>query len=130
MNSMTDKPLCAITGAGGYVGGCLKDYFTRHGWEILELTRQPKPGARAVAFQLGADISPPSLAGVTALVHCAYDFKPLRSSFSSTTRICPRSSNNSPPKNSNVFTAAQHAHEETGKNSSRFRGGWWTAEDA
>jgi nucleoside-diphosphate-sugar epimerase len=78
MNSMTDKPLCAITGAGGYVGGCLKDYFTRHGWEILELTRQPKPGARAVAFQLGAEISPSSLAGVTALVHCAYDFKPLR----------------------------------------------------
>jgi nucleoside-diphosphate-sugar epimerase len=78
MNSMTDKPLCAITGAGGYVGGCLKDYFTRHGWEILELTRQPKPGARAVAFQLGAEISPSSLAGATALVHCAYDFKPLR----------------------------------------------------
>jgi nucleoside-diphosphate-sugar epimerase len=27
---------------------------------------------------LGAEISPSSLAGVTALVHCAYDFKPLR----------------------------------------------------
>jgi nucleoside-diphosphate-sugar epimerase len=31
-----------------------------------------------MAFQLGADISPPALAGVTALVHCAYDFRPLR----------------------------------------------------
>ncbi len=78
MNSMTGKPICAITGTGGFVGGCLKDYFARHGWEILELTRLPKPGARAVAFQLGAEISPPSLAGVTALVHCAYDFQPLR----------------------------------------------------
>jgi nucleoside-diphosphate-sugar epimerase len=31
-----------------------------------------------VAFQLGAEISPPVLAGVGALVHCAYDFQPLR----------------------------------------------------
>jgi nucleoside-diphosphate-sugar epimerase len=78
MNSTTGKPICAITGAGGFVGGCLRDYFAHHGWETLELTRQPKPGARAMAFQLGADISPPALAGVTALVHCAYDFRPLR----------------------------------------------------
>ena len=75
---MTGRPICAITGTGGFVGGYLKDYFVRHGWEMLELTRRPKPGTRAVAFQLGAEISPSSLAGVTALVHCAYDFKPLR----------------------------------------------------
>ncbi|MGA2787819.1 MAG: NAD-dependent epimerase/dehydratase family protein [Verrucomicrobiota bacterium] len=73
----SSKPVCAITGTGGFVGGYLKDYFARHGWETLELTRRPKPGTRAVAFQLGADISPASLAGVTALVHCAYDFQPL-----------------------------------------------------
>ncbi|MGB7748469.1 MAG: NAD-dependent epimerase/dehydratase family protein [Verrucomicrobiia bacterium] len=78
MNSTTGQPVCAITGTGGFVGGCLRDYFVRHGWEILELTRRPKPGARAAAFQLGAEISPSSLAGVAALVHCAYDFKPLR----------------------------------------------------
>jgi nucleoside-diphosphate-sugar epimerase len=71
------KNLCAITGTGGYVGGCLKNYFAARGWEILELTRRPRPGARAVAFQLGAEISPPALAGVNALVHCAYDFQPL-----------------------------------------------------
>ena len=75
MNPTTVKPLCAITGAGGYVGGCLKNFFAARGWEILELTRRPKPGARAVAFQLGAEIPPPA---VVALVHCAYDFKPLR----------------------------------------------------
>jgi nucleoside-diphosphate-sugar epimerase len=68
---------CAITGSNGYVGGCLKKYFTAHGWEIRELTRQPKSGTRGVAFQLGADISPSALAGADALVHCAYDFKPL-----------------------------------------------------
>jgi nucleoside-diphosphate-sugar epimerase len=75
---MGEKKICAITGSNGYVGGCLKNYFTAHGWEIRELTRQPKPGTRGVAFQLGAEISPASLAGADALVHCAYDFKPLR----------------------------------------------------
>jgi len=75
---MTSKPLCAITGSQGYVGGCLKNYFAARGREILELTRRPAPGARAVAFQLGAEISPPALAGLNALVHCAYDFQPLR----------------------------------------------------
>lgn len=72
------KSVCAITGSGGYVGGCVKNYFAARDWEILELTRQPKPGTRAVRFQLGGDISPDSLAAVTALVHCAYDFQPLR----------------------------------------------------
>jgi nucleoside-diphosphate-sugar epimerase len=72
------KPLCAISGSNGYVGGCVKNYFAAHGWDILELTRQPRAGTRAVAFQLGAEVSPSALAGVAALVHCAYDFKPLR----------------------------------------------------
>ena len=72
------KKVCAITGSNGYVGGCVKNYFTACGWEVLELTRQPQPGVRAVKFQLGEEVSPASLAGVDALVHCAYDFQPLR----------------------------------------------------
>jgi len=72
------KKTCAITGSNGYVGSCLKNYFAAHNWEVLELTRQPKPGARAVKFQLGEEISAASLVDVEALVHCAYDFKPLR----------------------------------------------------
>src|SRR5580704_5778707 len=72
------KKICAITGSSGYVGGCIKNYLAANGWEILELVRQPKPGTRAVKFQLGGEVSPAALAGVTALVHCAYDFKPVR----------------------------------------------------
>ena len=75
---MSEKKICAITGSNGYVGGCLKNYFAARGWEIRELTRRPGPGARAVTFQLGVEISPQALAGVNALVHCAYDFQPLR----------------------------------------------------
>lgn len=72
------KPVCAITGSGGYVGGCVKNHFAANGWEILEMTRQPKAGTRAVKFRLGDDLSPEALAGAAALVHCAYDFKPLK----------------------------------------------------
>jgi nucleoside-diphosphate-sugar epimerase len=72
------KNLCAITGSNGYVGDRMKEYFAARDWDVLEFTRRPGPGARAVPFQLGADISPQSLTGASALVHCAYDFQPLR----------------------------------------------------
>jgi nucleoside-diphosphate-sugar epimerase len=75
---MSSQPLCAITGSNGYVGSRITTHFRANGWEILELTRQPKPNSRAIPFQLGAEISPQALAGVNALVHCAYDFRPLR----------------------------------------------------
>jgi len=74
---MNSKPICAITGSNGYVGGCLKRYFTSTGWDVLELTRSPRPGGRGRPFQLGGEVAPATLASVTALVHCAYDFKPL-----------------------------------------------------
>ena len=74
---MSEKKICAITGSNGYVGGCIRNHFAASGWEIHELTRQPKPDTRAVKFQLGEDVLPESLAGVNALVHCAYDFRPL-----------------------------------------------------
>jgi len=75
---MEQKKICAITGSNGYVGGCMKNYFAAHGWEILELTRSPKPGSRGIQFQLGAEISAAAFAGVEVLVHCAYDFTPLK----------------------------------------------------
>ena len=71
------KKICAITGGNGYVGGCIKKFLAARDWEIFELTRRPKPGARAFQFQLGDDLSPDLLSGVNALVHCAYDFDPL-----------------------------------------------------
>lgn len=72
------KKICATTGSNGYVGGCMKNYFSGRGWEIFELTRRPKAGTRSAPFQLGDDVSPQLLSGINALVHCAYDFKPLR----------------------------------------------------
>jgi nucleoside-diphosphate-sugar epimerase len=71
------KKICAITGGNGYVGGSVKDFFAARDWEIFDLVRRPKPGTRSFQFQLGDDLSPELLSGVTALVHCAYDFTPL-----------------------------------------------------
>jgi len=71
------KNVCAITGSNGYVGGCVKNYFSPGEWEVFELTRRLKPNKRAAQFWLGDDISPQFLSGVGALVHCAYDFEPL-----------------------------------------------------
>ena len=73
---VSGKKICAITGSNGYLGGCLKTYFTGRGWDVLELTRHPKPGTRATRFQLGAEVPPSALTGVEVLVHCAYDFTP------------------------------------------------------
>ena len=72
------KKICAITGANGYVGGCVKKFFAVRDWDVFELSRRPKPGARSFQFQLGDDLSPDLLSGVNAFVHCAYDFTPLR----------------------------------------------------
>lgn len=71
------KKICAITGANGYVGACMKHFLAARGWEIFELVRRPRPGSRSFQFQLGDDLSPDLLSGVSALVHCAYDFAPL-----------------------------------------------------
>jgi nucleoside-diphosphate-sugar epimerase len=70
--------LCAVTGSNGYVGSCIKRHLATRGWDILELVRQPTPGAKAVPFRLGEEIAPSALTGVKALVHCAYDFRPCR----------------------------------------------------
>lgn len=72
------EKLCAITGSNGYVGGCVKKHFAERGWSLFELTRRPGPDSRAFRFQLGDEISPGLLSGVTAFVHCAYDFEPRR----------------------------------------------------
>jgi nucleoside-diphosphate-sugar epimerase len=69
---------CLVTGAGGYLGGCVKSALRKRGWQVTELTRRPKPGAAAIEFHLGADVPAASLSGAPALVHCAYDFGQIR----------------------------------------------------
>ncbi|HWD94235.1 MAG TPA: NAD-dependent epimerase/dehydratase family protein [Verrucomicrobiae bacterium] len=69
---------CIVSGTGGYLGGRVATALRQRGQSVLKMTRNPRAGHDAIPFQLGADIAPLSLAGASSLVHCAYDFKPLK----------------------------------------------------
>jgi nucleoside-diphosphate-sugar epimerase len=68
---------CLLTGAGGYLGSRVQAALQAQGWRVVVLARNPPPDVSAIRFRLGDDLSPESLAGAEALVHCAYDFVPL-----------------------------------------------------
>jgi nucleoside-diphosphate-sugar epimerase len=73
-----EEQICLVSGATGYVGGRVAAGLRGGGWQVRELTRSPKPGREAVPFQLGTEISASALQSAAALVHCAYDFRPLK----------------------------------------------------
>lgn len=66
----------AVTGTSGFVGSLLVDRFIKDGWSVSRLTSSSSAG---VPFQLGRDVDPETLRsiGIAALVHCAYDFRPV-----------------------------------------------------
>lgn len=68
-------PTCLITGANGYLGGCLCRCFAAGGWTPRRMVRNPAPQSGDIPFHLGGPIAPGLLAGADALVHCAYDLK-------------------------------------------------------
>jgi nucleoside-diphosphate-sugar epimerase len=77
-HGLAPQKVCAITGTGGYLGGCLVRYFKNLEWKVVELNRKGTPqagGDEARVFQLG-DSLPEGLHQITALIHSAYDFSP------------------------------------------------------
>jgi nucleoside-diphosphate-sugar epimerase len=74
----TGEQLCIVTGTGGYLGSRVALALRQRGQPVLELTRRPNPGRLALPFQLGTDVPPSALGGAISLVHCAYDFKPVK----------------------------------------------------
>src|SRR5438132_3747851 len=75
----TTTQTCAITGTSGYVGSCLRDFFEQQGWQIRELSRTPAAEPRRwTPFSLEDGVVPRALEGVDVLIHCAYDFRPVR----------------------------------------------------
>lgn len=70
----------AITGAHGFVGSLLARRFLEAGWAVTLLSHSARPGdAATVPFRLGDEVQPEVFRSrnITALVHCAYDFKPV-----------------------------------------------------
>src|SRR5215469_281264 len=77
MSNATMMPYCAITGASGYVGARLAASLRARGARVLELNRSGRarrPDNEAAAYSLGDEPAPETLAGMDALIHCAYDF--------------------------------------------------------
>jgi len=63
----------AITGANGYLGTNLVNYFTRAGHQVIKLVRQPRASDER-HFVLGETPCGDILAGIDLLVHAAFDF--------------------------------------------------------
>jgi nucleoside-diphosphate-sugar epimerase len=69
----------AITGASGFVGSMLARHFEDAGWDVTRLSRSAGDGV-TVPFHLGEDLAPDVFRSrqISALVHCAYDFRPIK----------------------------------------------------
>jgi nucleoside-diphosphate-sugar epimerase len=70
----------AITGAQGFVGSMLARRFIEAGWVVTRFSHSASASdGDAVRFRLGDEIQPEIFRSrnVNALVHCAYDFKPV-----------------------------------------------------
>jgi nucleoside-diphosphate-sugar epimerase len=70
----------AITGASGYVGSMLQRHFADAGWNVMRMVRSTQAGGdNSVPFRLGEELAPDVFRRpqVRALVHCAYDFRPV-----------------------------------------------------
>jgi nucleoside-diphosphate-sugar epimerase len=69
--------LCAVTGAAGYLGSRLSTYLGARGWRIRALSRRRVPADEWHAYSLNDDLPVDVLRGADALIHCAYDFRPI-----------------------------------------------------
>jgi len=71
-----ERPAVAITGASGYMGSRLAEYFAKRGWAVLRVTRRARPDrADEIAWNLTGPAPALDWANVDALVHCAWDLR-------------------------------------------------------
>ena len=74
---------CAVTGANGYVGSRIAEYFEARDWTVFAFTRRHNLSASSsqvhVPFQLESRIDPQIFRenDIRAVIHCAYDFRPV-----------------------------------------------------
>ncbi|RYZ79222.1 MAG: NAD-dependent epimerase/dehydratase family protein, partial [Proteobacteria bacterium] len=72
-------PTVAITGANGFIGSKLVQFFSENGWEVRALARSPneafvRPRVSFCLYRLGYPIEEAVLKGVNVLIHAAHDF--------------------------------------------------------
>jgi nucleoside-diphosphate-sugar epimerase len=64
-----------IVGGLGFLGRELAHFLQGTGWRIICTSRNPRESGQ-ILYALGGDFPQGALAGVDAIVHCAYDFGP------------------------------------------------------
>ena len=73
---------CAVTGANGYVGSVVARRFRKDGWRVREMRHDGGfSGAddrEWNSFSLERGAREEDLHGIETLIHCAYDFTPIR----------------------------------------------------
>ena len=70
-------PVCAVTGANGFVGKVITRRFQMLGQRVIALVRKPEQapvGTEARQFILGDPVAPHLLDKIDILLHAAYDF--------------------------------------------------------
>ena len=72
--NLSDKK-CLVIGGSGYLGTELANYLRAAGWRVV-LTSRSSQRKGEISYSLGGDLDEAAFDGVTALVHCAYDFGP------------------------------------------------------
>ena len=70
----------AVTGANGYLGGCLRGYFAERNREVFQLTSSPKAGEKQIRFTLADGVEKGFFKDerIDSLVHVAYDLKQVK----------------------------------------------------
>jgi nucleoside-diphosphate-sugar epimerase len=64
----------AVSGANGYVGGCILSYLRANGIDAIALVRQPTPGDRSARrYAMGQPLDRGLLDGISTVIHAAYD---------------------------------------------------------
>lgn len=74
---MAKQPTVAITGAGGFLGSTLTEYFADKGWQVVGLVRDPHSqksikNVRWQAYDITRPLANDALVGVDYVVHAAY----------------------------------------------------------
>lgn len=76
------EPICAVTGASGYLGAKLEEALTSRGLTVHKLTRGAVPETDRFAVPFSLDKGAPAGffkdCAIDTLIHCAYDFRPIK----------------------------------------------------
>jgi len=66
----------AVTGANGYIGTFLCEFFRQYGYDVFEMKRKLSAACsdHFISYALNKEVATEKLKNIDVLIHCAYDF--------------------------------------------------------